>query len=214
MEALWTRFLPAYELAGAWLRQGLIGPVRAIQSSFCFNAPYDPQSRMFAPELAGGALLDIGIYNLGVTRWVLEMALGQCPQPLSLRADAVLAPTGVDQRLSATLLFPGGVTSQFICAFDTTSDNALCIMGERGSIRFPRYFSQATHAVLELQGQPAQVVDAPFHINGFEGEVQEAMRCARAGLVESPRMPHAESLALLAWMDELRRQVGVRYPFE
>jgi predicted dehydrogenase len=214
MEALWTRFLPAYQVGAAWLREGRIGPVRAIQSSFCFSTPYDPASRMFAPALAGGALLDIGIYNLGVTRWALEMALGACPELEDLRAHAVLAPTGVDQRLSATLHLPGGIVSQFVCAFDTSGDNALAIMGERGVIRFAPLFSQATQVTLALQGQPVQVVEAPFRINGFEGEIEEALRCARAGWVESPQMPHAESLALLGWMDELRRQVGVRYPFE
>ena len=61
MEALWTRFLPAYDQLAAWLREGAIGELRGIQSSFCFAAPYEPTSRLFAPELAGGALLDIGI---------------------------------------------------------------------------------------------------------------------------------------------------------
>ncbi len=214
MEALWTRFLPAYEVMGGWLQQQAIGPVRALQSSFCFNAPYDPHSRMFDPALAGGALLDIGIYNLAVTRWVLEMAQGQCPDVLRMQADGVLAPTGVDQRVSATLVFPDSVTSQFVCGFDSSSANALHILGERGCITLPRDFWQAQQAVLEVAGQPAQTVETPFRINGFEGEIEEAMRCVRAGLVQSPRMPHAESLALLGWMDELRRQMGVRYPFE
>ena len=214
MEALWTRFLPIYDLVGGWLQQQAIGPVRALQSSFCFNAPYDPHSRMFDPALAGGALLDVGIYNLAVTRWVLEMALSQCPPADSLHAHGVLAPTGVDQRVHATLVFPGTVASQFVCGFDTSSDNALRILGERGCITLPRDFWQAEYAVLEVAGQPAQTVQAPFRINGFEGEIEEAMRCARAGLVQSPRMPHAETLALLGWMDELRRQMGVRYPFE
>ncbi len=214
MEALWTRFLPAYDVVGQWLQQQAIGPVRALQSSFCFNAPYDPHNRMFNPALAGGALLDVGIYNLAVTRWVLEMALGQCPEPQSLQVQGVLAPTGVDRRVSATLVFPGSVTSQFVCGFDSTSDNALRIVGERGCITLPRDFWQAEQAVLEVSGHPTQTVQAPFHINGFEGEIEEAMRCVRAGWIQSPRMPHAESLALLACMDDMRRHMGVRYPFE
>lgn len=214
MEALWTRFLPAYEVAGRWLREGAIGPVRAIQSSFCFNAPYDPASRNFDPALAGGALLDLGVYNLAITRWALESAPGNCPEPVRMQAQAVLAPTGVDQRLSATLVFEHGVTSQFVCGFDASSDNAMHILGERGSIVFRRGFSYATEVVLTQAGQSPQVVAAPFRVNGFEYEVEEALRCLRAGRLESTHMPHAESLALLRWMDELRRQVGVRYPFE
>ncbi len=215
MEAVWTRFLPVYnEVLQGWLRAQLIGELRGIQSSFCFPAPYQSGSRLFDPALAGGALLDIGIYNLTVTRWVLQQALGACPEPLVLRAEGVLAPTGVDQRVNATLSFPGGLVSQFICGIDGSSDNALHILGTRGSITLPHNFWQATEARLQLHGEVPQTVAAPFRINGFEGEIEEAMRCIRAGLIESPRMPHAESLATLAWMDEIRRQLGVRYPFE
>jgi predicted dehydrogenase len=168
---------------------------------------------LFAPELAGGSLLDIGIYNLAATRFILEQALGACPEPVSMAAQAILAPTGVDRQLSASLNFEG-LASQFACSFDAVSANGLQIMGTRGRISLPQSFSQAT--VLELQrvGEPVQRVEAPFRINGFEGEIEETMACVRAGRVESPRMPHAESRALLSWMDRIRAQVGVRYPFE
>lgn len=213
MEALWTRFLPAYEQLAQWLREGAIGELRGIQSSFCFAAPYDPTTRLFAPELAGGSLLDIGIYNLAATRFILEQAWGACPEPERIDAQARLAPTGVDQQISASLHFDG-LVSQFICSFDAVSPNALHLLGTQGRISLPQSFSQAT--VLELQrgAGPVERVEAPFRINGFEGEIEEAMACIRAGQFESPRMPHAETRALLRWMDRLRAQVGVRYPFE
>jgi predicted dehydrogenase len=185
-----------------------------MQSSFCFPAPFDPASRLFNPALAGGALLDIGIYNLSVTRWVLQTALGACPEPLSIHATGVLAPTGVDQRVAATLHFPGGLDSQFICGLDGSAENALTIFGEHGVIKLPTHFWQATEARLQQWGEPEQHVEAPFRVNGFEYEIEEAQWCIRAGLIESPSMPHAETLATLRWMDEIRRQVGVRYPFE
>lgn len=214
MEALWTRFLPAYAAVRQWLASGAIGAVQSIQSSFCFAAPIDPRSRIFAPELAGGALLDIGIYNVAITRWVLESQRGSCPAPDRIGAQAVLAPTGVDQRVAATLNFEGGVVSQFVCAVDGHADNALRIHGERGHIELPHHFWEATEARLCRPGQAPEVVHAPFRINGFEGQIEEAMRCVRSGLIESPQMPHAESLAIVACLDELRRAVGVRYPFE
>ena len=214
MEAVWTRFLPLYAQVAAWLREQAIGPLRGLQSSFCFNAAYDPNSRLFNPALAGGALLDIGIYNLTVTRWVLQQAWGACPEPTQWSVHGRLAPTGVDMQLAATLVFEGGLSSQFTCALDAASDNALLIQGEQGFIRLPHSFWQATQAVLQRTGQPPQTVDAPFAINGFEGEIVEAMRCIRAGMCESPSMPHSESLTTLAWMDRLRNSLGVRYPFE
>jgi len=214
MEALWTRFLPIYAQVRAWLDAGAIGPVRAIQSSFCFAAPYEPASRLYDPALAGGTLLDIGIYNLALTRWVLEPRPGACPEPLSLRAEGLLAPTGVDQRVAATLMFEGGLSSQFVCAFDGAAPNALHILGERGHISLPHNFWEATRAELHVSGAAPQHAAAPLRINGFEGEIEEAMRCIRAGRVESPLMPHAETLALQRWIDALRQQLGVRYPFE
>jgi predicted dehydrogenase len=214
MEALWTRFLPVYAAVRDWLDRGEIGAVRAVQSSFCFASPYKPTSRLFDPALAGGTLLDIGIYNLAMTRWVLESAPGACPEPVSMRAEGVLAPTGVDQRVAGTLVFPGGAVSQFVCAFDAVADNALHIVGERGCIVVPHNFWEATEAILQRPAQADEHIHRPLRINGFEGEIEETMRCVRAGLIESPRMPHAESLAAVRWIDELRRQLGVRYPFE
>jgi predicted dehydrogenase len=214
MEAVWTRFLPVYTVVQAWLREQAIGPLRGLQSSFCFNSPFDPGSRVYDPALAGGALLDIGIYNLTMTRWVLEQALGACPQPLSIQVSGVLAPTGVDQRVAGTLNYPGGINSQFICAVDGAADNGLRIFGERGVISLPVDFWQATEAVLTRPGQPDKRVAAPFRGNGFEYEIEAAQACVRAGQIESTVMPHAETLATLACMDEIRRQLGVRYPFE
>lgn len=214
MEALWTRFLPLYALLKQRLAAGDIGRVHAIQSSFCFAVPFNADSRLFNHALAGGTLLDIGIYNLAATRWILQAALGHCPEPTRMRATGVLAPSGVDQRVTATLEFPQGITSQFTCAFDSASDNALHILGSEGCITLPRNFWEATDATLHCPGRMPEMLHAPFAVNGFEGEIEETMRCVRAGLLQSPQMPHAESLAIVSWLDELRRQLGVRYPFE
>ena len=214
MEALWTGFLPAYAQVRRWLQAGAIGRVQTLQSSFCFAAPFDAHSRLFDPALAGGALLDIGIYNVAMTRWVLAAVHGHCQSPLRVRAEGVLATTGVDQRVAGSLVFPQGEVSQFVCAFDGSADNTLRIFGSQGEICVPQPFWGATEAVLSLPGQTAQRVAAPFAINGFEAQIDEVQRCVRAGLIESPRWPHAETIAVLDILDELRRQLGVHYPFE
>lgn len=214
MEAMWTRFLPAYTQVHAWLVGGAIGRVRSIASNFCMPAPFHPHSRMFAPALAGGALLDIGIYNLSMTRWVLQTVLGHCPTLQDLHLHGVLAPTGVDQRISAHMVFGGGVTAQWTCGFDAYAINSLEIVGEAGSILVPQEFWQAQSVSLQRPGAAPITVHTPFVVNGFEGEIEEAMRCIRAGLIESPYMPHQETLDTLAWMDQIRARLGVRYPFE
>jgi predicted dehydrogenase len=218
MEALWTRFLPIYAQVGAWLRSGAIGPLRGVHSSFCFAPPFDPASRLFNPALAGGALLDIGIYNLSVLRWVLQQATGTAPgagpEPESWHVSGQRAATGVDLSVAGLLGFADGVSATFRCALDSRSANALHIEGRDGHIVLPHNFWQATQAELHRADAPVQRVDAPFAINGFEGQIEEATRCIRAGLFESPVMPHAETLATLRWMDRMRAELGVRYPFE
>jgi predicted dehydrogenase len=205
MEALWTRFLPAYDLAGRMLREGAIGELRAMQSSFCFAANYDPLHRQWNPHLAGGSLWDIGIYNLAVTRWVLQqMNGGICPEPESIDVQAKIAPTGVDAAVNVTLHFPGGVSSQFRCGFDAASVNAFEALGSKAGLRFPLDFWQAEAVELVTRKEPAERVEAPFVLNGFEGEIAEAQACIRAGLGESQRMPHSETLGLLGWMDAIR----------
>jgi predicted dehydrogenase len=213
MEAVWTRFLPIYAVIARWLSEGSIGEVRAIQSSFCFNLPYDASHRAFDAAQAGGALLDLGVYNITMTRWVMQMAAGSCPALQALHARATLGPTGVDHRLEATLDLAGGITSQFVCAFDTCADNTLRILGERGSILVPQFW-QATDATLRVQGEAGITEDRAFRVNGFEYEIEEAVRVIRAGGIESALIPLEESLETLRWMQRIRERVGVRYPFE
>ena len=213
MEAVWTRFLPAWAEVEAWLRAGAIGAVRGMQSSFCFAPPYDPHSRLFDPAQAGGAMLDIGIYNLTMSQWVLQRALGACPPLATLHVDGALAPTGVEQRVAATLVFQGGASSQFQCGFDGRADNTFRILGADGHILVHARFWEATRAECVAGDAPPEVVHRPFAVNGFEGELREAMDCIAGGRVESAAMPHADSIAVAEWMDAIRRDLGVRDPF-
>jgi predicted dehydrogenase len=214
MEAVWTRFLPIYSSVHDWLSRQVIGPIRGLQSSFCFNVPFDPQGRHFDPNQAGGALLDIGIYNLSMTQWILRAALGRCPELDAIDARGVIGPTGVDHRVNATLHFAGDLVSQFQCGFDGRADNSLRIFGERGLICVPRNFWEATSARVQMFDEPPEVITRPFRINGFEGEIEEAMRCIAQGNIESPAMPHADTVACAHWIDRMRATLGVTYPFE
>jgi predicted dehydrogenase len=214
MEAVWTRFLPTYDQIAQWLRDSEIGAIRSMQSSFCFAAPFDPTSRLFDPAQAGGALLDIGVYNLTVTRIAMLAAFGECPEATRIDTAAKLAPTGVDQRLHATLHFANGVASQFVCAIDSDAENAFRIYGERGTIEITSRFWQATRATLTRTREAPTTIDRAFRINGFEYEIEAAVRAIREGRIECEQMPHSETIATLRWMDRIRKQIGVRYPWE
>ena len=208
MEAVWTRLLPAWAQARQWLDGGAIGRVRALRSSFCFAVPYDPASRLFDPALAGGTLLDIGIYNLSLSQWLMRR------EPAAFEIAGVLSPSGVDQQVDAVLRYAGGETSTFTCAFDRDAPNEFVIEGSAGRIVVERGFWEATALRLEPADGPAQRVERPFACNGFEYEIEEAMRCIATGAAESPAVAHADTLATLRLIDALRARLGVRYPFE
>jgi len=209
MEAVWTRFLPIHATVQQWLQSGQIGAVRAMQSSFCLDRPFKPGDRRYSAALAGGTLLDIGIYNITVSR----MALPGVPvQGFDLRG--LLGGEGVDVQTAVTLDFGAGRWSQFHCSFFGNGDNGFRITGERGHVVIHGGFWEATAATLQRDGQAAHTAEAPFRVNGFEYEIEEAMRCVRAGLIESPVLPHAESLAVVELIDAMRERLGVRYPFE
>ena len=209
MEALWTRFLPAHDQVRRWLDDGAIGNVRAMQSSFGLNRPPTPGSRRYTAALGGGALLDIGLYNIHVSRMVLPGVPVR-----DFTVQAMLAGENVDVHLAATLDFGAGCSSQFVCGFLGNADNSFRILGERGHIVVHGGFWESTAATLVNDGQEPLTVQAPFRTNGFEYEIEEVMRCVREGRIESPRMPHTETLAVVELMDAMRARIGVRYPFE
>jgi predicted dehydrogenase len=208
MEAVWTRFLPIYGVVQRWLDERRIGAVRGMQSRFCIDIAFAPDNRCHDPHQAGGALLDVGIYNLNVSRWVMANAPVR-----SFDVHAALGPLGCDQRLSARLDF-GGAQSQFICGFDGVADNNFHIVGEHGHITVHSGFWRATSATLAVSGSKPQTERAPLACNGFEYQIAEVHRCLAHGLLQSPVMPWAESLAVVTLMDAMRERIGLRYPFE
>lgn len=207
MEALWTRCLPIYTQIREWLEAGVIGEVKLLTSSFGFAVPKTPDDRWLSPELAGGTLLDMGIYPISVSQWVT----GQEPTTFSVQAN--LGSTGVDELTAVMLKYPNGVVSQFNSNFLVKNQNDFFIYGTLGQIRIHPAFWGASSATLSTEGQELTVTK-PLTGGGFEFETAEAMRCIRAGLLESPRITHAETLANLELMDKIRAEIGLKYPFE
>ena len=207
MEALWTRFLPVYEDIQQWLADGVIGRVRFVSTAFCVRGNQNPSLRWLNPDLAGGSLLDLGVYCLAMQRF----AVGAPPE--SSCAVAVLAPSGVDELLSASIVYPGGVLGQFSCGFAACGDTSLTIACENGTIRVPDSFFSARTASLVAGGE-SRMIERPFLASGFEYQIAEVCRCLRAGLLESPRMPLAETLDTMKTMDSIRRTIGLVYPAE
>jgi len=204
MEAMWTRFLPALAEVRRIVAAGEIGPVRQVIADIGFKPDVGPEHRLFNPDLGGGALLDIGIYPLSIAMALLGPVT-------SVAAQADLGPTGVDEQTALVLRHEGGTMSVCSCSLRARLAGELTVAGELGHVRMDTMFYRAqTVSVVRADGAH-RTVPVPYLGNGYVHEIIEAQRCWRAGLVESPGMTHAETLALMGVMDEARRQVGLRY---
>lgn len=204
MEAMWTRYLPAYQEVQRILASGEIGRPRQVVADFGFAAQFGPEHRVFNPDLGGGALLDLGIYPLSI-------AAGLLGPVAQVRAMAEMGPTGVDVQTGFTLLHEGGGMSVCSCSLQARTPAELTVSGERGQVRMNTMFHRATSVTVTLDDGTVRTIDTPYLGNGYVHEVIEAQRCWRAGLLESPAMPLNETLALVGVMDEIRRQIGLRY---
>ncbi len=207
MEAIWTRYLPVSVQVRQWLQEGRIGRVEHMSSTFGFRFPRNPSDRVLNPHLAGGALLDIGIYNLTVSQWVFGSS------PDSFAMESLLGETGVDEVLSGTLRYGKDRFSMFSCSIRTRLENSCHLSGAAGQIHINPPFWGSEGAQL-ITGQDTTKVSLPFECNGFEYEIREVHRCLNRGLLESPDMSLGDTVATLKLMDELRKGVGLRYPFE
>ncbi|MGC9358300.1 MAG: Gfo/Idh/MocA family protein, partial [Anaerolineae bacterium] len=173
MEAMWTRFIPAVVRVRQLLAEGVIGNIRLFQADFGFRADFDPKSRLFAPKLGGGALLDIGIYPISFA----SMILGTPTQVTSL---AHLGQTGVDEEAAILLSYPNGALAALLAAIRTATPTEATIMGTKGRIKVHSPFLHPHHLTLYSEGKE-EIIDIPYEGNGYNYEAAEVGRCLRTG---------------------------------
>lgn len=205
MEAMWTRFMPALAEVKRIMASGEIGTVTQVHADFGFSATQDPEHRINKRELGGGALLDLGIYPLSIA----SALLGKVE---SVRAQAIMSETGVDATTAFTMIHEGGTLSICSCSMRARSASELVVSGTGGSIRMHRMFHLADRITVDLRDGSSRTIPTPWLGNGYTHEAIEAGRCLRAGLIEHPLMTHEDTLALMGLLDEIRGQIGLRYP--
>jgi len=206
MEALWTYFLPALVQARRWWTEGQIGEVRLIEAEFGFTAPPDPLGRLLNPQLAGGALLDVGVYTVSLA----QMVAGN--RPPRIKASARMAATGVDESTSILLDWTNGPRANLSCSIAHRQDRPAAIHGTRGTITLPDFWC-AKRAILENASGKTTFEDTRTTL-GYDYEARAFTQAFRAGLEDVAPATRAFSLRLSATLDAVRKQIGLTYPGE
>ena len=206
MEAMWTRFLPHIARLREILAAGTLGDVVYLTAEHGQWFAADPRSRLFAPELGGGALLDLGIYPVSFASLVLG-------SPARITAVSDRAFTGVDATTSMIFQYDGGAHAVLTTTLRAASGNPAAIYGTAARMEIDGWFyTPTTFRVIARDGAELEHFDQPYTGRGLRGQAAEVGRCLRAGLLESPLMPLDETYTIMQAMDEVRRQIGLSYP--
>jgi len=207
MEAMWTRFLPTTAAVHEVVASGVVGEVVSVIADHGQKLDADPAGRLLAPELAGGSLLDLGVYPVSYAHDLLGV-------PAVVRAQGRLTQTGVDGQVAVVTQYEDP-RQQAIAASTLWAKTATTavVAGTKGWIELPGDFYATGDVIVHLPDGLTK--DYTFDVSdGLAFEAAEVARCLAAGLTQSPRHPWQDTLEVMAIMDEVRRQVGVRYPGE
>ncbi len=205
MEAMWTRFLPALTEVRRVIAEGTIGETRMLLADFGFQKAFDASHRLFDPTLGGGALMDVGVYLVSLA----SMLFGP---PTRIQSLARLGVSGVDEQNGLLFGYEGGQFAQLTSAITATSPQEATIVGSDGWLRLQAPWWKAEGFTIAANGGEPEVVAAPYLGNGYTHEAMEAMRCLRAGEIESPLMPLAETVGVIETLDRVRDTWGLRFP--
>jgi predicted dehydrogenase len=204
MEAMWMRTHPLIRQAQELVAAGELGEVRAVQADFGFALDYDPGHRLFDRDNGGGALLDLGIYPATLA-WLFLGA------PDRVQTTGDLAPTGVDRTVAMQWSRGDGATAQLFSSSAVSTSCRATVSGTRGWLSLEPTFFMPTTMLVSVDGEVRRVEADPV---GYVPQIEEVGRCLRAGLLESPLVPQAETVAILELMDGVRTDLGVSYPGE
>lgn len=206
-EAMWIRFMPVYRFIYEKLREGIIGEPQQISCSIGYDLR--GKERLAKPELAGGALLDLGVYPLNLFSIVFEA------QPENTIASCLKLPNGVEAQISLNMTFPKGKTANALITMLYGTGNEGRIFGNKGYMVIDNI--NCPNEVKIFSGDNKQLADLKVNdrqISGYEYEFIAARDAVITGKYESPAMPHSETIRILKICDNIRNACGIKFPME
>lgn len=221
MEGMWSRMFPITEQILAWLKEGRIGEIVGMNGLFCIKTYPSTTDRLYDPEQAGGALLDIGIYLVSLA----QLVFGTSPKNIASLSN--ISSFGVDDRMGAVFQYEDGAIATLLSSFQSEGRDCATIYGTDGIIEIFEDFWRPRHArmtcrngIIDFNCPEAQAdtsvygSQVSFCGEGYQFEINHVNECLRKGLKESPIMTLADSLQVMGVCDRLRDIWGLKYPFE
>lgn len=205
-EAIWTRYMPSRKIINELLAEGIIGEVKTLTANLDYVIAH--KERIIRPELAGGALLDVGVYTL-------NFALMHFGNKITKKHScALMTETGVDGQNVMVLSYDDGRMANLTSGIYGLSDRQGIFYGSKGWMAVDNINDPLEIRVYDENYELVKKVSVPEQINGYEYEVLETIDCIKKGMRECPSMPHEDTLEVMRLMDEFREEWGVRYPDE
>ncbi len=199
MEAMWMRFLPHVGVIRDWLARGVLGEIITVIADHGQWFAEDPAFRLFAPELGGGALLDLGVYPVSFA----SMVLGRPDRIMSMSAPAF---TGVDAQTSMLFGYESGAHALLTCTLRGKSPTRASIVGTDARIEVEGdFYAPASVTLVPRNGDPT-LVESVHEGRGLRHQADEVARRLAAGDLESPLMPLDETISIMEMMDTVREQ--------
>lgn len=207
MEAFWTNFLPPVVKAKEWVDSGVLGQIEVIQSGLGFVQNGRQEGRFLNPDLAAGSLLDLAIYNLQFGKLMAKS------EEASYSMMAQKTPKGIDMVDSIQVQYQNGILGLYTASSDALFVNDAYIIGTKGKI-IVKDFHMTRKAILMVGDTVVETFTDRRTTSGYDYEAQSVTDCLRKGLKENPKRTLNDTEASMKLMDALRKQIGLKYPFE
>ena len=205
-EAIWTRYMPSHKMIDELLAEGVLGNVTSLTANLGYILPH--VERMQSPELAGGALLDLGVYPINFALMAFQGAVKE------VNASAIMSPRGVDWMNSITLTFADGKMAVLHSDMLAQTDRQGVISGDKGYLEVQNINNCEEIRVFNLERKMTACYQVPPQINGYEYEVLSCIKAIEEGRTECEEMPHSQILLVMELLDTIREQWGMVYPCE
>lgn len=205
-EAIWTRYMPLSHKVKEIMESGIIGEPRILTATLCYMMEH--KERIVRADLCGGALLDLGVYALNFARMYFGTDITRTV------SNCHLGPTGMDMHECISLSYADGKMANLQSGALCLNDRQGIISGTEGYIRIDNINCPECIEVWRKYELVERITRPEEMINGYEYQVIECKRCIEAGLMESPMMPHRETIDIMKQMDSLRKEWGIVYPMD